>query len=151
VVSVATWIAIWWLVGRPAAIRAVIARLVIVVVGVIGVLAVVAVVPVKHALALLEVVGDVVYALLPGCEAVLAESTLARELSLGANDARLFVRIDIDAGMDISKVLCKMVLAKTGLDVINALVDAEAAHPRFAGVPKRVIVSGWLQVWSRHA
>jgi hypothetical protein len=71
----------WWLVSWAAIVGGVVAwSVIVIVVSVIGIVAVVAIVPVKHTLPLLEMVGDVIDALLSGCEAMLAEATLPREL-----------------------------------------------------------------------
>jgi hypothetical protein len=128
-------IALWWPGRRRAAVRVRIAwSIVIIVVWIIGVVAIITIIPVKHAFALLEVVGDMVYALLSWCKAVLAKAATPRELGLRTDDTGFFVSVAADTWMDIPEMLSKVILPKTWLHVLNTCCCAEAANPWFAGV-----------------
>jgi hypothetical protein len=83
---------------------------------------------------LLEVLCDMVYALLSRFEAMLAESTLARELSLGGHDARLLIVVALQTRMDVAEMLREMVLPEARLNFIDSLAGAETADPGFAWI-----------------
>jgi hypothetical protein len=119
---------------RRRTVIAVAARLVVVIVVIVGVIAVAAIlvtliVPVKHALALLEVVCYVVDAVLPGVELVFAEPAVAWKLGLGTHDTRLLVLIAIHFRVDVPEMLHEMVLPEAGPYILNTIADAQAAHP----------------------
>jgi len=93
------------------------------------------------------VVGYVIDALLPGYEEMLAKPTLSGEFSLRTDNTRLLVVIAVHAWVDISKMLRKMVFPETGLHIVNAIAGAEAADPRFTGIPKILSANDLGKIW----
>jgi hypothetical protein len=83
---------------------------------------------------LLEVLCDMVYSLLSRFEAMLAESTLAWELSLGRYDTRLPIVVALQTRMDVAKMLREVVLPEARLDFIDSLAGTEAADPGLAWI-----------------
>lgn len=70
-----------------------------------------------------------VNSVLPGHKSVTAESTVPRELGLGAYDTRILVVVCVDIWMDVAEVLYEMVLPEARLHVLHTIGSAQAADP----------------------
>ena len=119
------WMEGWWLEERATVETVSTWSVVVVIVGVIiATIVVVVIAPVEHALALLEVVCNMINSLLSRRESVATESALSWELCLRVYYARLFVLIRVNVGVDVSEVLHEMILPVAWLDVLHAFTDA---------------------------
>jgi hypothetical protein len=83
---------------------------------------------------LLEVLCDMVDALLSRFEAMLAEPTLAWEFSLGGYNAQLLIIVALQTRMNVAEMLCEVVLPKARLDLFNPLAGAKTADPGLAWI-----------------
>jgi len=128
-----TWIE-WWLRRRFATETVIAWAVVIVIVRRIVAVVVFLIPPVKHALALFEVIGDVIYTFLSGFEAMSAKSASTREFGFGDHYTGIVEVFRVHLGVDVSEMLDKVVLSITWLDILDPLNRTQAANPGFTWV-----------------
>lgn len=101
--------------------------IIVIIVRVIRVIVVIVVViPIKHALAIFEVLCYVVDPVLARGKSMCAKAALPWEGGVRVYDARLLIVGAVKIGVDISEVLREMVLSEAGLHSLHALTNAQA-------------------------
>jgi hypothetical protein len=85
--------------------------------------------PVKHTLALLEVIGNVVYSFLSRLEAMSAESAFAREFCFRVHCTGLIEVLGVHLGVNVSEMLDEVVLSEAWPHNLDTLSCTQAADP----------------------
>jgi predicted PurR-regulated permease PerM len=116
--------------SRRLAVEAVVAWsiAIVIVCGIVAV-GVFLVAPVKHTLALLEVIGNVVYSFLSRLEAMSAEPAFAREFCFGVHCAGLIEILGVHLGVNVSEMLDEVVLSEAWPHNFDPLSCTKAADP----------------------